>query len=104
MTTLQFSLSPEAISNIHDVLVCLAKFNESVSLEAYRDKVVPLGPTRRCPADDVIKLNLTALNLSRTAYAACSLDAKTYFSSYIFTPSNGTDRFAAKIYNKVGTA
>ena len=39
MTTLDFTLSPEAVVRLHDALVCLAKFNENVGLEASRDKV-----------------------------------------------------------------
>ena len=38
-TTLSFSLSPSALFQLHDVLTCLAKFNESVSIEAEYDLV-----------------------------------------------------------------
>ena len=38
MATLSFSLSHEATGRIYDALVCLAKFGESVSLEARNEK------------------------------------------------------------------
>ena len=39
MTHLTFSLSPAALVRLHDALICLAKFNESVSIEAEYDLV-----------------------------------------------------------------
>lgn len=39
MAVLKFTIEPEAISKLHDVLVCLGRFQESVCLEATRDKV-----------------------------------------------------------------
>lgn len=39
MTHLSFSLSPAALVRLHDALICLAKFNESVSIEAEYDLV-----------------------------------------------------------------
>ena len=39
MTTLQFVLSPEAITRMYDSLQCLLKFGETVGLEASREKV-----------------------------------------------------------------
>jgi cell cycle checkpoint control protein RAD9A len=39
MATLSFSLDPPALLRLHDVLSCLAKFNESVSIEAEYDLV-----------------------------------------------------------------
>ena len=39
MQTLSFTLQPEKISRIHDAIICLAKFSDSVSIEARRDKV-----------------------------------------------------------------
>ena len=33
MSTLKFSLSPDSTEKVHDLLVCLAKFGEYVSLE-----------------------------------------------------------------------
>ena len=42
MAILSFSLSPEATGRIYELLVCLAKFGESVSIEARSEKVCPL--------------------------------------------------------------
>jgi len=39
MVTLNFTLTPEAASRVHDFLICLAKFSDSVSIEARRDRV-----------------------------------------------------------------
>jgi cell cycle checkpoint control protein RAD9A len=39
MAILKFTLSPEALSKLHDALVCLGKFSEAVSIEAVNDKV-----------------------------------------------------------------
>ena len=39
MALLKFSLSPEATVRIHDLLLCLAKFGDSVCLEARSDRV-----------------------------------------------------------------
>ena len=39
MAALSFSFSPEATAKVHDLLLCLAKFGELVSLEARGDQV-----------------------------------------------------------------
>lgn len=39
MAILNFTLNPEALSKLHDALVCLGKFSEAVSIEASHDKV-----------------------------------------------------------------
>ena len=39
MHTLRFALNPEGVARIHDVVLCLAKFSEIVSLEARETKV-----------------------------------------------------------------
>ena len=39
MTAFAFDLSPDAVSRMHDVVICLAKFSEVVALEAMHDKV-----------------------------------------------------------------
>ena len=46
MTVLTLVLSPEATARIHDALLCLAKFSESVYVEARNEKV--------CIANEVI--------------------------------------------------
>ena len=38
MAILSFSLSPEATGRVYELLVCLAKFGESISLEAKTEK------------------------------------------------------------------
>ncbi|OCK79277.1 hypothetical protein K432DRAFT_330472 [Lepidopterella palustris CBS 459.81] len=85
MVTFNFVLTPEAAARIHDILVCLAKFSDSVSIEARRDKLV-----------------FTALNSSNSAYASFSLDGKKFFSQYECLPSNGgtEGRFTCGIYSK----
>jgi hypothetical protein len=39
MVVLNFTLTPEAASKIHDLLVCLGKFNDTVAIEARRERV-----------------------------------------------------------------
>jgi hypothetical protein len=39
MVVLNFALMPEAASKVHDLLVCLGKFSETVAIEARREKV-----------------------------------------------------------------
>jgi len=39
MVVLNFILTPEAASKIHDLLVCLGKFSDTVAIEARREKV-----------------------------------------------------------------
>lgn len=46
MTQLSFSLSPGALIRLHDALICLSKFNESVALEAEYDLVNLLSRSR----------------------------------------------------------
>jgi cell cycle checkpoint control protein RAD9A len=86
MAVLSFSLSPEATGRIYELLICLAKFGESVAIEARSEK-----------------LTITALNLSRTAYASYILDAKSFFISYNFNgkpATKGGDRFTCQLLNK----
>lgn len=39
MPFLFFTLNPAGVSQVHDILTCLAKFNEDVSLEATTTEV-----------------------------------------------------------------
>jgi hypothetical protein len=39
MTSLSLSLGPAALVRLHDVLICLAKFSETVAIEAEPDLV-----------------------------------------------------------------
>ncbi|RAL11605.1 putative DNA repair protein rad9 [Aspergillus homomorphus CBS 101889] len=67
MASLSFSLSPEAIYQLHDALMCLGKFGDSVSFEAEFDL-----------------LRLSVLNITKTAYAAFVFEADKFFESYSF--------------------
>ncbi|KAG9956911.1 Rad9-domain-containing protein, partial [Aureobasidium melanogenum] len=82
MSALSFAFSPEATTKVHDALICLAKFGETVCMEARGDM-----------------LTLTTLNSSRTSYASFALDAKTFFLSYDFGLGQGA-RFTCQLYNK----
>ncbi|OCK96252.1 uncharacterized protein K441DRAFT_657638 [Cenococcum geophilum 1.58] len=85
MVTLNFTLTPEAASRVHDFLICLAKFSDSVSIEARRDR-----------------LTFTALNSSKSAYASFALEGNKFFSQYECLPSNGgmEGRFTCSMYSK----
>jgi hypothetical protein len=39
MTVLSFTITPAGVGHIHDLLSCLARFDENVSLEASPDSV-----------------------------------------------------------------
>jgi cell cycle checkpoint control protein RAD9A len=39
MTSISLSLGPAALVRLHDVLICLAKFSETVAIEAEPDLV-----------------------------------------------------------------
>ncbi|OJI86170.1 hypothetical protein ASPTUDRAFT_115334 [Aspergillus tubingensis CBS 134.48] len=67
MTTLSFSLAPQAIYQLHDALMCLAKFDDSVAIEA-----------------EIDLLRLSVLNSTKTAYSAFIFEADSFFESYSF--------------------
>jgi cell cycle checkpoint control protein RAD9A len=48
MAVLNFTLMPDAAAKLHDLLVCLGKFSDTVAIEARRDRVGfnPLEVTR----------------------------------------------------------
>lgn len=103
MAVLRFSLTADATGRIYELLVCLAKFGESVSIEAKKDKVRASLRRHRSEAN-AQKLTLTALNLSRTAYASFALDARSFFSNYEFKGTGygkGGERFTCQLLNKV---
>ncbi|RAR07442.1 atp-dependent rna helicase dbp2 [Stemphylium lycopersici] len=85
MVVLNFTLTPEAASKVHDLLVCLGKFSDTVAIEARREK-----------------FTFTALNSSKSAYAAVTLDGKQFFASYDCLPSHGgpDGRFTCSMYTK----
>ncbi|KAE8329048.1 Rad9-domain-containing protein [Aspergillus sergii] len=91
MVALSFSLAPEALYQLHDALTCLAKFYETVAIEAEFDL-----------------LRLSVLNSTKTAYAAFVFEADTFFESYSFDMPRGSrasrtgrpDRFCCQLYIK----
>ncbi|KAF2673167.1 hypothetical protein BT63DRAFT_147837 [Microthyrium microscopicum] len=84
MVTLKFTLTPEASASIHGALLCLARFSDTVSLEAKDDS-----------------LTFSALNLSKSAHAAVALDTP-FFSAYEFEAEGGhlDSRFTCCMSNK----
>ncbi|KAN0076474.1 Rad9 domain containing protein [Elaphomyces granulatus] len=89
MATLSFSLNPSALTRFHGALNCLAKFSDSVSIEAEYDQ-----------------LRLSALNSTKTAYSSFLFDANKFFSRFSFSIRRGdprnpsSDRFSCQIYLK----
>ncbi|KAK6207262.1 hypothetical protein LQW54_007346 [Pestalotiopsis sp. IQ-011] len=67
MPLLRFTLSEDGVGALRDALACLSKFSEEVSLEATKDK-----------------LDLTAMNSSKSAYAKVSFASNRFFSMYHF--------------------
>ncbi|KAK1148627.1 hypothetical protein N8T08_008512 [Aspergillus melleus] len=67
MTTLSFALAPQALIQLHDALICLSKFDETVVLEAEYDL-----------------LRLSVLNPTKTSYSAFALEADSFFQDYSF--------------------
>lgn len=52
MPTLTFTVLPSGVAELHDLLSCLAKFDENISVEAYNNNVsYVLSPTHNNPAD-----------------------------------------------------
>ncbi|KAL6234623.1 hypothetical protein BDW75DRAFT_160531 [Aspergillus navahoensis] len=86
MTTLFFSLLPQALSQLHDALGCLAKYSDTVGIEAEYDL-----------------FRLSALNSSRTAYSAFVFEAENFFEVYEFRMSGnniGPRKFSCEVYLK----
>ncbi|KAJ5882054.1 Rad9/Ddc1 [Penicillium soppii] len=90
MTSLILSLDPPALVKLHDALICLAKFSDTVAIEA--------EPTI---------LRLSALNSTKTGFASFAFEKEVFFESYSFhSASDGRsgnvsmDRFFCQIYLK----
>jgi hypothetical protein len=66
MAVLKFSLAPAATAKVHELLVCLAKFGETVAIEARKDKV-----STRTSSQDY-------RNISRDAYELHTNDCLAY--------------------------
>ncbi|KAF2431199.1 hypothetical protein EJ08DRAFT_191141 [Tothia fuscella] len=88
MVTLNFTLTPEASGRLHDALLSLSRFSDTVSIEARKDT-----------------LTLSALNSSKSGYSSFILD-ENYFSFYEFAPANNNvdGRFTCSILNKALTS
>ena len=48
MHVLKFTLTPVGVARVHDAIACLAKFGETVSIEARPDKVSKIIGLLRC--------------------------------------------------------
>ncbi|KAF2761093.1 Rad9-domain-containing protein [Pseudovirgaria hyperparasitica] len=85
MVALKFTLAPDAAARVHDILTCLARFSETVSIEARPDG-----------------LSFTTLNSSKTTYASFTLDASQFFSRYKCAVAGGDSqvRFTCRILSK----
>ncbi|CAG8070885.1 unnamed protein product [Penicillium salamii] len=90
MTSLALSLDPPALIRLHDVLICLSKFSDTVAIEA--------EPTL---------LRLSALNSTKTGFASFAFEKNAFFEAYSFQTSSAghsgsiaQDRFFCQIYAK----
>ena len=104
MALLNFTLTPESLGKLHDALACLGKFSEAVCIEAVHDKVKKKPALLFMSLLICMKLVLTALNSSKSAYASFTLVGSKFFSRYHFKGSGeagARGKFNCKIYNKV---
>ncbi|OQE32335.1 hypothetical protein PENSTE_c001G03715 [Penicillium steckii] len=92
MTSLSLSLGPPALVRLHDVLTCLSKFSDTVAIEAEHSAVC-FG--RSCRIDErtltawnELKLRLSALNSTKTAFASFVCEKDVFFESYSFQVRN----------------
>ncbi|KAJ5666937.1 Rad9/DDC1 [Penicillium macrosclerotiorum] len=93
MATLSLSLAPPALVQLHDVLICLSKFSDTVAIKAEHDL-----------------LQLSALNSTKTAFASFACERERFFETYSFSvrPSYqqsgranaAEERFYCQIYIK----
>ncbi|KAF3491455.1 DNA repair protein rad9 [Arthroderma uncinatum] len=80
--------SPKALLQLRDVLICLSKFNETVSIEAESDS-----------------LRFSTLNTTKSGYASYKFDATSFFAQYSYSASRnkdktGRDKVSCQIYIK----
>ncbi|OLN85498.1 DNA repair protein rad9 [Colletotrichum chlorophyti] len=88
MAIVNFTLSEDAVAAFRDVLACLNKFSDDVSLEARKDK-----------------LTLTALNSSKSAYASFTFATARFCSRYQFEGSaQYRDKFYCTLYIRALTS
>lgn len=84
MALVSFTLSEEGVGAFNDALLCIHKFSDDVSLEIKKDKLV-----------------LTALNLTKSAYASFTFAANRFFSRFLFEGNaQYRERFYCMIYIK----
>ncbi|KAJ6108536.1 Rad9/Ddc1 [Penicillium sp. IBT 18751x] len=67
MPSLKLSLGPPALVRLHDILICLSKFSDTVAIEAEHDL-----------------LRLSALNSTKTAFASFVCEKELFFEAYSF--------------------
>lgn len=82
---LRFTLSPAHCARFYDVLTCLSKFSDLLSIEARYSQLL-----------------LSALNSSKSAYASFLLEKDEFFTQYEFDSdlSRRDDRFSCSISNR----
>ncbi|GJC96044.1 DNA repair protein rad9 [Colletotrichum higginsianum] len=78
MAILNFTLSEDGVAALRDVLTCMNKFSDDVSLEAKKDKLI-----------------LTALNQSKSAYSCFTFATNRFCSRYQF---EGSAQYREKFY------
>ena len=111
-TILSFSLNLDGVIRIHNAVQCLAKFSDTVSLEARSDRVSCslIDASNHCCTDlySLRKLTMSTLNSSKSAYASFALDSDTFFETYRYNDARlsdqsqeGPSRFTCQLYNKV---
>ncbi|KZF22748.1 DNA repair protein rad9 [Xylona heveae TC161] len=92
MTFLSSTLTPDSVNKVHDAIICLAKFSESVYIEAHRHELI-----------------LSTINTSKSAHASFVLNGGRFFTRYRYSPGISRGRpatdaderpFACRIYNK----
>lgn len=69
MPTFSFSVLPGGIAQFHDILSCLVRFDENISLEAGSNS-----------------FRISSLNSSKSAHACFTLNALSFFTNYKYQP------------------
>ncbi|KAJ5273117.1 Rad9/DDC1 [Penicillium angulare] len=82
MTSLKLSLAPPALVRLHDALTCLAKFSDTVAIEAEHDL-----------------LRLSALNSTKTAFA--SFGEQAVFTSFTTKITEGKEILKHPVHTSV---
>jgi cell cycle checkpoint control protein RAD9A len=106
MVVLNFTLAPSGSSLLHDLLLCLSRFSDTVSFQARRENVSTSfsldSSSFLLTQFYSMQLILSALNPSKSGHASFTLD-QNFFSSYEFEPDSGRSdgRFTCAIANKV---